>query len=474
MAGRYEKLVGNTLIFAIGSFSSKLLVLLMMRYYTEILSPAQYSVADRITSTANLLMPFVMLSVNEAVIRFAMDKSQRKSAVFTTGLVTVFEGFAVFLLFTPLLARIEMLSGYVWLLAIYVLFGMLKSVTAQFVRAIGLVRLFVMDGFVATATTILFNILFLSAFGMGIDGYVLATVASNVLSVLGLFITARLWRFVKIRQRVPHLRRDMLRYSIPLIPTTMFWWITNVSDRYVVTYFCGEAANGLYAVASKLPNLLTIVSSIFYQAWQISAISEKDDDDAVRFYSEVTEYYSVLLVLAGSGLLMLLRPITSILYASSYAESWRYAPFLIMSEVLSSLVTYFGTFYMVEKKNATVPLAIFTAAVTNLVLNIIFIPQYGPLAAAFTTFFSSLLAYIVRALDVRRVVALRIGAVRTSANLLLLMVQTFLMFHTATSSFWVQAGMFVLILLFNLRPFLRLAFGILSRFSHILKGKRGA
>lgn len=473
LASRYEKLMGNTVVFAIGSFSSKLLVLLMMRYYTGILSPEQYSAADRVVTTANLLMPFVMLSINEAVIRFGMDKNERRSDVFTVGLKTVFAGFLVFLLVSPVLLLVDLLSPYVALIAVYVLFGMLKSVTAQFVRAIGLVRLFVIDGFVSTATTIGFNLLFLSVFSMGLEGYVLATVASNAVSVAGLFLVARLWRFVHLRKKLPRLRAEMLRYSIPLIPTTMFWWITNVSDRYVVTWFCGEGANGLYAVAGKLPNLLTIVSAIFYQAWQISAVSEKDDRDAVRFYSEVYEYYSTALVLAGSGILMLLRPITSVLYASAYYDSWQYAPFLVMSEVFSSLVTFLGSFYMVNKKNATVPLAICTGAVLNLVLNFLLIPKFGPIAAAFTTFISYLAAFFVRAIDVRRLVPLRLRLLPTAGNLLLLMVQTKLMFSPKTESFWVQLGCFVLILLFNLKPMLRLCFAFFDRLS-AMRGKRRA
>jgi len=464
LANRYSKLMGNTLIFAIGSFSSKLIVFLMMRYYTEILSPPQYSVADRITSTANLLMPFVMLSVNEAVIRFGMERTLQKSDVFTIGLKTVLTGFVVFLACSPLMLFFRLLSPYIALIAVYVLFGMLKSVTAQFVRATGMVRLFVLDGFVSTATTIGFNILFLSAFHWGVEGYVLATVASNILSVCLLFFFAHLRQYVDFGSKNPGLRREMLRYCVPLIPTTMFWWITNVSDRYVVTWFWGEGANGLYAAAAKLPNLLTIVSAIFYQAWQLSAVSEKDSDDALAFYSEVYDYYMTLLFLAASGLLMLLRPITGLYLARAYYDGWRHSTFLVLGEVFSSLVTFLGTFYMVEKRNATVPLAIALGAGSNLVLNLLLVPRFGPLAAAFTTFVSYLLSFVVRAADVHRVVPIRMRVPRCAGNLALLLVQLGMMFFPQTAGFLFQLGMFAIVALFNLRPALRMLTGLLTRF----------
>lgn len=464
MANRYEKLLGNTVIFAIGSFSSKLLVLLMMRYYTELLSPSQYSVADRITTTANLLMPFVMLSINEAIIRFGMDNTLKKSEVFSVGLKTVTAGFAVFLVLSPLLLFIDMLSPYIVLIAVYVLLGMLKNVTAQFVRAIGLVKLYVIDGFIATATTILFNILFLSVFKWGINGYVLATVASNAVSVLGLFLVARLYRFVDIGYTNKKLRSEMIRYSVPLIPTTMFWWITNVSDRYIVTLYCGDSANGLYAVACKLPNLLTIVSLIFSQAWQITAVSEMNDRDANEFYSEIYSYYRTGLFVAGSGILMMLRPITSVLYAADYYQSWQYAPFLVMSEVFSSLVTFLGTFYMVKKRSSRVPVAIFVGALMNIILNFLLIPKYGPLAAAFTTMVSYFAAFIVRIEDVRHIVPIKSELLPVAFNFFLLMLQTYFMFGEKTGSFLVQLLMFGMIFLVNIREIIAIIEAFFERF----------
>ena len=122
---RYQKLLGNTIVFAIGSFSSKLLVFFLLRYYTAMLTPDQFGISDRIITTSNLLMPFVMLSINEAVIRFSMDKVVKRSDVFTIGIKTVLIGFIISLFFAPVMLMIDMLSPYTVLIYVYVLFGML-------------------------------------------------------------------------------------------------------------------------------------------------------------------------------------------------------------------------------------------------------------------------------------------------------------------------------------------------------------
>ena len=462
---KYEKLMGNTLIFAIGSFSSKLLVFFMLGYYTAVLSPAEFGISDRITTTSNLLMPFVMLSINEAVIRFAMDKTIRRSDVFTVGIKTVLVGFVVFLAVIPIMLRIEMIAPYTALIYAYVLFGMLKSVCALFVRSIGYVRLFAIDGFIATGTTIGFNVLFLSGFKWGLNGYIISIIASNVFSILFLFIVARLWRYLDFGRNVKQLQKEMLRYSIPLIPTTMFWWIINVSNRYMVTYFCGDDAAGLLAIACKIPSLLTIVSAIFYQAWQISAVSESGQGASTsKFYTRTYDYYGTLLFCAASGIIMLIRPITAILYDEAYHQSWEFVPFLVIAEVFSSLITFLGSFYMVSKRNATVPLAIFIGAVINVAMNLLLIPDYGVLGAAFATLISYLLAFGIRAVDIKRLVTVKLDPLTTSIRFLVLMIQGAQLMKSEQYSFLAQLGIFFVMVLINLRPLMRVLFALYDRF----------
>ncbi len=461
---RYGRLMGNTMVFAIGSFSSKLLVFFMLRYYTSMLTPAEFGISDRITTTCNLLMPFVMLSINEAILRFAMDRSFSRAQVFTIGIKTVLAGFIVFCVFSPIFLAIDMLSPYTLIIYAYVLFGMLKSVCAQFVRSLGYVRLFAFDGFFATFTTIGLNILFLSGLGWGLYGYVGSIIGSNILSILFLFAVARLGRYLDLAHPNPRLFREMLRYSVPLIPTTMFWWIVSASDRYMVTWFCGDTAAGMLATAHKIPSLLTIVSAIFYQAWQISAVSESGQGRSTsKFYSETYDYYLTLLFLAGSGIMMLIQPITRILYAPSYYESWRFVPFLVVGEVFSSLVTFLGSFYMVSKRNATVPVAICAGAVVNIGLNLLLIPRAGVLGASFATLISYLVSFGIRAVDIRRLVEIDLRILPTAVSFLLMMAQGALLMRSSEHVFLIQLGMFLLMLLANLRAVVRLALGVLGQ-----------
>ena len=158
---KYKRLVSNTVIFAIGTFSSKVLVFLLMPLYTWALSPDQYAVTDLIVQTGNLLLPLVTLGIVNAIIRFGLDRSVCKSDVLTAGFLTLFIGFTALFLFWPLISKISIISGNTFLVYLFVLTSSLRSICSNFVRARGYVRLYALDGVLSTITTILFNVLFL-------------------------------------------------------------------------------------------------------------------------------------------------------------------------------------------------------------------------------------------------------------------------------------------------------------------------
>jgi O-antigen/teichoic acid export membrane protein len=463
---KYKKLAGNTLIFAIGSFSSKLLVFFLTFLYTWLLPPGDYGEADLITQAANLISPIAMLAVNEAVIRFVMDKTVSRKAVFTAGLATTLGGAAILMACLPLVGLMPILSPHLPLIFAFVLSNNLRSLCAAFCRGSGYVRLYAVDGVIATITTVFFNILFLAVFKMGFTGLVAGTVAANMLSVAFYFVTARLHRFMAPRMLRRDVFRSMYRYCVPLIPTTLFWWITNVSDRYLIELYLGRELTGLYALASKIPALLTLASAIFYQAWLLSAVSEFDQpEEHGRFYSRVTQTYFSLIFLAGAGLMLITRPVMFLLSLTNaaYASAYTYVPFLILSEVFSTFVTFFGAFYAAAKKNLMVPVTIFIGAAVNIVLNIWLIPTHGPQGAAFATFVSYLLVFLVRLVDVRRFVQLKISYGAVAASLLLLGAQGYFVYRSDVVGYTAQLALVLLMLLANLRHLLPLIRSILSR-----------
>ena len=453
----YKKLVSTTMILAIGSFSSKVLVFFLMPFYTRVLSPTEYGTVNLIVQASNLLIPLASAGIINSVIRFGLEKDSNKSAVFTTGIFTVLGGFAILCCFGPLLNLLDAINGYTVLVLVYVLMSALHSVCAQFVQAKKYTKLYALDGVLRTIMTIGLNILFLVTFDMGITGYVLATVVSDFLSTIFLWFIASLGRYFHISSMNRHTTATMLKYSIPLIPTMVCTWVISMSDQFMIEYFIDEAATGIYSVSNKVPHILSIAASIFGDAWQISIVSE-DREKQRKFFSDVFATYQCIALLGASGLIMCAKIIVMVLASKPYYTAWEYIPFLVLGTMFSCLGTFLGSIYMVEKQSIYTLLTMAAGAVTNVVLNLIFIPIIGVMGAAAATMVSYFLMFLLRGIHTRLFIPVRWHLPKFLLSALLVCCQAALIL--AGAPFWPlwEILLFLGVLALNCKELLRSLF----------------
>lgn len=451
---KYKTLLSNTFLISLGTFGSKLLTFVMVRFYTGVLTPADYGTADLIMQTANLLLPLVSLGITNGVFRFALDRKEQRRSIFTIGFYTILVGSLILLAALPLLSNSESLREYTLLIGVYTLASCLHSLCAQYIRAEGKTALFAVQGIINTALVIGFNITFLLVFRMGVFGYVMSVVAADGICTLFLVLREKLWK-LWLPKPEGQLWNAMLRYSIPLIPATIFWWITSVSDRYMVAYFLGTDANGLYAVACKIPTVLTLLSTIFMEAWQFSAIQEATGDREVhiRFYSQVWSAFLAVMVMAGSVIIVLCRLEIRMLSTQQYYEAWKYIPTLSMAMVFSAFSSFMGSVYVVTEKSR---LSLWTAlwsALANIFLNFLLIPRIGIQGAAIATLASYVLCFAIRAVTSRQLIPFTLFTPRLIGSGLLLAIQSLLCFTANPGTPFFQMACLLLLLVLNRKPF---------------------
>lgn len=450
---KYRTLLDNTFLLSLGTFGSKILTFVMVRFYTGVLTPSDYGTADLIMQTANLLLPVVSLGITNGVFRFALDRKEHRKSIFSAGLYTILLGSLILLAAGPLLSRSEDLHEYVELICAYTLASCLHSLCAQYIRAEGKTALFAGQGIFNTALVIWFNILFLQVFRLGVFGYVMSVVVADGICTGYLVLREKLWKLL-VPKPDDSVTKAMLRYSIPLIPATIFWWITSVSDRYMVTWFLGAEANGLYAVACKIPTILSLLSTIFMEAWQFSAISEATGDREVhiRFYSQVWGFFLSAMVLVGSVMIVLCRLEIRVLAARSYYAAWQYVPVLAMAMVFSAFSSFMNSVYVVmEKSHLSLWTAVWGAG-ANILMNLWMIPRIGIQGAAIATLVSYLMCFGIRAVSARRLIPFRLYPGRLTVSTGLLMLQSLLCFWGSPIQPFVQMGAFVLLVTVNHKP----------------------
>lgn len=418
---KYQKLLNNTLIFAIGTFGSKLLSFILVRLYTGCMTTEQYSTADLLYQASNVIYPIITLSMADALIRFGIDKAYDNKKIYTIALTTTAGGLAVLALFTPLINSVAAFKGYGLLLFVYCFFSSFKQLAASFIRARGLVKLFAIDGIFSTLIIVISNLILLLKFDLGVTGYVCSIIISDALSLLGLIVISELYKFFDIKTLDKKLFKELVKYSLPLVPTYILWWITSASDRYFVIGMVSSHENGIYSAAHKIPTLLLLVTTLFYQAWQMSAIENKDDKDLAGYYKQVYGAYSSLLFIAAAGLIMIVKPFTYLLVDNdpekNFVFGYHYTPILIIAMIFQCLCQFLSSIYNVRKKSVNSMVTSVVAAVVNITLDILLIPRLGAYGAGLATMTAYFACFMVRVFDTRSYVKFPISWFKMIVNI---------------------------------------------------------
>jgi len=321
------------------------------------------------------------------------------------------------------------------------------------------------QGMINTALVIGLNILFLAVLHYGVTGYVLSIVLADVACALLLLVRERLWNYLTFRPG--RIWKEMLVYSIPMIPTTVFWWITSVSDRYMVKGFISASANGIYAVSYKLPTILTLISGIFMEAWQFSAVTERDTESKsshAAFFGTVFDSFQGMLYICAAGLIAFSKIFSKVLFADSYYDAWSYMPLLIMATVFSSLVTFMGSVYLVDKKSVHSFVTSMIGAVINVLFNLLLIPTaLGATGAALATFISYFAVFIIRAVNTRKFIKFDLHTAKLWANTAIIGLQT--LFIVCAFPGWIAVQVIGIAVIFalNAKPILKGAMRLLRR-----------
>ena len=462
---KYKKLLSNTLILTIGTFASKLLVYFLMPLYTAILSTEQYGTADLITNAANLLIPFCCIGITHGVFRFAADEDENNKVIFSSGVSVLLISSAVFLLLSPFIAFVPYFENYAWLIAFYVISSNFHTVVKEYIRAKGKMKLYAVQSILGTVLVIAFNLLFLIPMKLGVVGYVLSVAVADAVGTIFLVIYEKLYKDFSFKLISKIKIKEMLKYSLPMMPTTVIWWITNVSDRFIVTYFCGNAVNGLYSAAYKIPTIIALVAGVFNEAWQLSAISEsKDREEVSNFFSAVFERYQAILFLGCSFLIPFTPLGAKILLDESYYSAWSFMPVLLVATVFSSLVTFIGTIYTVKKKTVMSLVTAAFGAGLNVVLNLLMIPSMGAQGAGIATAISYFTVFVFRAIHSKKFMPFNLKAWKVALNTMIVIVQVVFMVLSLPYNILVQILMMGFICLINGKSLISALSKILKKF----------
>ena len=449
---RSKYLMKNMGILTISNFSSKILVFLLVPLYTSVLSTVEYGFYDLAVSIATLLYPILTLNIVDAVMRFSMDQTCDKKNVASIGMKFVSISILLFGLGMYILH-----SSKLWpdinRLELYIFFYFISYVLNQFLIQFskGLEKVIDMGaaGIISTAVTIIANVLFLLVFKWGLVGFFFANILAQAVSAVYLGLRTKIWSYVDLNVKDKQLQKEMLVYSIPLIATTVGWWVNSTADKYVVAFMVGIASNGILSVSYKIPQKINTLQSIFIQAWHISAIKEYGEQDTARFYGKTFVIINLMMCAACSWLILLTRVLAHILYAKDFYQAWHYVPFLLISSVLNCASGLLGPILSAQKNSKAMMWSALIGAGTNIVMNSVFVYFIGIQGATIATVISSYIMYAVRKIAVGREIKID-GYAGVLLTWVLLCVQAAI--ESYFGNYVLEAIIMVVLILINLKP----------------------
>lgn len=470
---RSKKFVKDLGIYAIGNLGSKLITFLLIPLYTfAITDPADFGYYDICLTVVFCFGPIVGLQLGDGGFRFLLEtkdhgtKSQIITfitrSVLTNSLIVIALGVAAGMLFD------------IRYLSLIIMFGLAQTyfdITLQLVRGLSRTKIFMAAGICNALIIAVLSVFFLICFDTGIKGIFYANISARIITIIFIQLKTRLFSsFITRRHIDKNISGELLRYSLPLLPAIMIWWILSSNNVFFIRHFLGLQENGIYAVLAKFSGILYILSLIFYQTWQQNAIEQYNSDDRDTFFTGIFNNYVYLLCVLVIFFSFGLRLNYGWLVGPDYQESSRYLFINSVYIAVYALALFYELGYQCAKKTSRILPSFILITVIGLTLNFILIPRlhlYGVIISNIITY-AVLLVY--RIIDTRKYMI--IGFRRYNLLSLLIVLIGGAAYHTFSSAYSditiiiTSALFFLIILPKNLKQIIIRKFSYLCKSNH--------
>ncbi|MBE9582299.1 MAG: polysaccharide biosynthesis C-terminal domain-containing protein [Proteobacteria bacterium] len=388
-----KKLTKHTAIYGIGTFASRSVGFFMLPVYTHFLLPSDYGILELIDLTSFILIFVFSLALDKAVLRFynlSDTDLDRKSVISSSILLWHIYGLIVLLLILPLAGFFSITVigsaeySRLFLIAFINVFLVSSfSLSKTILRAQNRSYVFTLYSLGYTFVAVIFNILFIAILQVGVIGYLYATLIGS--AVCGTILVCKLLKEVGFRIDFA-IFRQMLRYAIPFIPSSLLLFVLNWSDRYILRLFRDLDEIGLYALGYKIGMVLVfLVVMPFDLIWSSYIFEASKKLDAKRIYTIFSTYFFFVTWLIGLGIAIFAEEIISVMSDPKFYEAHRLVPIIILGMLFMTSIQITRIGILIKGKSKFLPLANGIAAVLNILLNFFLIPKIGMYGAAITT-----------------------------------------------------------------------------------------
>lgn len=399
-----KELMKNTIIIFMGKVCTQLISFLLLPLYTSYLLTEEYGFVDLVTTYVTLIVPIITMELEMSVFRYLVDcrkDEKEKKKIFSNNFIILLASLALFIVLY-LVVTCFWKFDYCYLILFDIIICTFSGNFLQITRGVGRTLDYAISCIITGVTTILLNILLIVVFKLGAFGMITSMALANGLGAVYLFIRLKMWQYIDFKKKDKKLIKEMYKYSIPLVPNGISWWIVNVSDRSIITAVLGTAANGIYAVSNKFPTILSSLLGIFNLSWSESAALHVNSPDRDQFFSEVSNTVTKLFTCLGVGMISCMPFVFPILINKNYNDAYNYIPILILGSVFNVIICLYSALYIAKKMTKQVATTSIIGAIINIIINVVLIKYLGLYAAALSTAISYFVMMVYRHFDLKK------------------------------------------------------------------------
>ncbi len=402
-----KRLAKNTLLYTVSNFGTKILTFLIVPLYTHYIKPEQFGIYDTVISLVNLFAPIVILAIYEGLLRWLLKSEDEPDKILSTGL-TIYTLMTIATSALMVIIFIIFPWRYSWHFIALVASATFQMVMQYTARGAKRNSAFAISGVLATSVMLALNVVLVIVFDLGIEGMMISLTSAHMIA--GIFLVWKLRDLFSFKRYKwsGKLAKAMLVYSILLVPNTVSWWVMNASSKLMMTAMIGAAATGIYAISGKLPSIVNILHTIFYQAWQEQAVSESDSATRDEYYTKIFRMY----VLVSMSLVLVLIPFSKLFITwfmdESYKEGFMYVGVLYIASIFSSFSGFYGIGYISSKDTKRAMTTTIIGALLNLAITGAFLKLIGIWAACIASLVSHLTVWLIRVRQSKRYFSIKI------------------------------------------------------------------
>lgn len=407
------KLTKHSAIYGIGHVLGRTIGFLLLPLHTNFIPPDDYALFVYGYALIPIVAIFYSAGINSAQLKFlltAIDKNEQSQILATsfngTAMIGLVISTLIFLLAGPIAniafgdrSHINLVHTSIIILSVDSLSLILYNVLRAFEKSIS----FVVVSIINILIDILLNYIMIVKMKQGIAGIFTANMWASLVTLILLVVITRQFLFLKFSFT---LFKKLLKFGLPIIPSTLSMIIMTVIDRFIIKDILGDKMAGIYGAGYKLGMFMSLIITAFRYAWYPFYLSTATvEKNAPKIFAKVLTYFLFVCTAIFLLVSIFLKDLIQLeiagytLFGKAYWESIIIVPTILASYIFYGLYLNFQIGIYLENKTRTLAMITVVSALLNVVLNYITIPYLGILGAAITTLISyavmAMLTYVI-------------------------------------------------------------------------------